>query len=325
MAALIEPLPPAAPFLRDLREFSAHQLEPLLEEELREWREVLDWDYSRSVDLVRRFLDLRALYGAALVDNRSVSGYCYYVYEEHKGLVGDLFLTHGLRSRERELILLEAVMQEMMGAPFVTRIESQLMLSPSHPLRNLPFSEYARVYERGVMLAGLEAARDLPMRNARGQIRIDGWADYYQESAAILIEEAYQGHIDALINDQYRSVSGARRFIYNIVNYPGCGVFAPEASLVAISSFGELAGLALASVVNDRTGHLTQICVAPAYRGTGLGYELIRRAMVRLLHQGCRRVSLTVTSSNDDAIRLYTRMGFRTIHQFQAYVWEGWR
>lgn len=325
MAALIEPLPPATPQLRDLREFSAAQLEALLEEELGEWREVLDWDYTRSVDLVRRFLDLHALYGSVLVDDHRVSGYCYYVYEEHKGLVGDIYLSKHYRTRDREFLLMQAAMQEMVTAPFVTRIESQLMLSPSHPLRNLPYNECARAYERAVMLASLDAARDLPLRNVSGQIRIDGWADYNQEAAAVLIEEAYQGHIDALINDQYRSVSGARRFIYNIVNYPGCGVFSPEASLVAINSFGVLAGMALASLVNDRTGHITQICVAPPFRATGLGYELIRRCMVRLLHQGCRRVSLTVTSSNEDAIRLYTRMGFRTIHQFQAYVWEGWR
>lgn len=84
-------------------------------------------------------------------------------------------------------------------------------------------------------------------------------------------------------------------------------------------------GLVLASIVNDRTGHITQICVAPSFRNTGLGYELMRRSLLRLVHAGCRRVSLTVTSSNADAIRLYLRMGFKTIRQFHAYIWEGWR
>jgi len=324
MAALIEPLSPR-PEPRDLRAFSASQLEPLLAEEMLEWQETLDWDFTRSVELVRRFVDLRALNGTALLDNREVSGYCYYVYEEHKGLVGDLYISKRYRSRERELLLMQNAMQEMITAPFVTRIESQLMLSPIYPVRSLPYGEYARAHQRDFMIADLGAARDLPLRDINGVIRLDNWADYHQESAAVLIEEAYRGHVDSLINDQYRTVMGARRFLYNIVNYPGCGVFAPGSSLVAISSFGELAGLSLCSIVNDRTGHITQLCVAPQFRGTGLGYELMRRSLLRLLHAGCRRVSLTVTSSNSDAIRLYTRMGFSTIRQFHAYVWEGWR
>jgi ribosomal protein S18 acetylase RimI-like enzyme len=325
MAALIEPLQPARPELRDLRTYSANQLEPLLQEEMREWQESLDWDFTRSADLVRRFVDLRALNGSVLIENRAIAGYCYYVYEEHKGLVGDLYIASPSRTRDRELIMLQAALQEMITAPFVSRIESQLMLSPLYPLRSLPYSEFAQSFERDFMLTGLDAARDLPLRNVGAAIRIDNWADYHQESAAVLIEESYRGHIDSLINDQYRTVSGARRFLYNIVNYPGCGVFAPSASLVALSSFGELAGLSLTSMVNDRTGHITQICVAPKYRGTGLGYELMRRSMLRLLHAGCRRVSLTVTSSNTDAIRLYANLGFRTVRQFHAYVWEGWR
>ena len=325
MAALIEPLPPAQPELRDLRAFTANQLEPLLEEELREWHDLLDWDFSRSADLVRRFVDLRALSGAALVDGRMVCGYAYYVYEEHKGLVGDLYISKPCRTPEGELALLKAVVQDMIASPFVTRIESQLMLSPMYPLQLLPYGEYAHTFARDFMMADLAGARGLPLREVSGIIRLDNWADYYQDAAAALIDESYRGHVDSSINDQYRTVTGARRFLYNIVNYPGCGVFAPDASLVAVSSFGELAGLSLASVVNDRTGHITQICVAPSFRGTGLGYELMRRSLLRLLHAGCRRVSLTVTSTNKDAIHLYERMGFRTVRQFHAYVWEGWR
>ena len=137
MAALLEPLPPALPEIRDLRTFSSIQLEELIEDEMREWRESLDWDFARSAELVRRFVDLRALNGAALVEHGigTVSGYCYYVYEEHKGLVGDLYLQESRRSPERELMLLETALRDMISAPFVSRIESQLMLSPLYPMR----------------------------------------------------------------------------------------------------------------------------------------------------------------------------------------------
>lgn len=312
------------PELRDLRTFTSHQLQPLIEEELREWREALDWDFSRSAELVHRFVDLRALNGLVMLHHREISGYSYYVYEEHKGLVGDLYIDQRYRTPTSELSMLEMAVREMMSTPFVSRIESQLMLSPLYGLSSLPYRDYVEAYERDFMLADLDIARNLPLRNLTAQLRIDGWADYHQDSAAVLIERAYQGHVDSLINDQYRTVSGARRFLYNIINYPGCGVFAPTASLVAVSSFGVLAGLSLASIVNDRTGHITQLCIAPEFRGSGLGYELMRRSLVRLLHAGCRRVSLTVTSSNDEAIRLYRRIGFATIRKFHAYVWQGW-
>src|SRR6516162_149664 len=79
MAAVLEPIPPCEPELRDLRTFSAVQLESLLNEEAAEWRSILDWDFGRSADLVRRFVDLRALNGAVLLEGRICKGYCYYV------------------------------------------------------------------------------------------------------------------------------------------------------------------------------------------------------------------------------------------------------
>jgi ribosomal protein S18 acetylase RimI-like enzyme len=324
MAAMIEPLPPH-PEVRDLRAFTTAQLDPLIQEEIREWKESLDWDFTRSADLVRRFVDLRSLSGAAFMEGRELAGYCYYVFEDHKGLVGDLYIRKAQRTADRELMLLDAVMKDMITAPFVTRIESQMMLSQNYPAEMMPYQEYVRLFERDFMLADLAGMRDLPLRDLAGLVRFDNWIEFYNEAAAILIEEAYRGHVDADINDQYRTLDGARRFLYNIVNYPGCGAFAASASQVAVSNYGELAGLVLASVVNDRTGHITQICVAPGFRGTGLGYELMRRSLVRLLHAGCRRVSLTVTSCNQEAIRLYEKLGFRTVRRFNAYVWDGWR
>jgi hypothetical protein len=43
------------------------QIEALIEEEIRVWRQHLDWDFRPSAALVRRFVDAQALNGFALV------------------------------------------------------------------------------------------------------------------------------------------------------------------------------------------------------------------------------------------------------------------
>ena len=75
----------------DLRRLSAGQLESLLLEETAAWRDLLDWEFEKSADLVRRFVDMHALNGCALLEDGEVVGYLYYVLEENKGLLGVLF------------------------------------------------------------------------------------------------------------------------------------------------------------------------------------------------------------------------------------------
>jgi ribosomal protein S18 acetylase RimI-like enzyme len=84
-----------------------------------------------------------------------------------------------------------------------------------------------------------------------------------------------------------------------------------------------LCGLSLASLVTTETGHLTQICVSPSVRGTGMGHELLRQSLTTLREMGCTSASLTVTAANADAVALYERVGFETIRRFPAFVWEG--
>lgn len=85
---------------------------------------------------------------------------------------------------------------------------------------------------------------------------------------------------------------------------------------------GVLQGICLTSIVAANVGHITQVCVAPSQKGTGLGYELVRRSLVALASHGCRSASLTVTTANQAAVRLYQRMGFVNRREFAAHVWE---
>jgi ribosomal protein S18 acetylase RimI-like enzyme len=323
MAARLSADPYPAGELVDLRRLSARAMEPLLEEETAAWMEDLEWDFGKSADLVRRFVDLRALNGIALIDDGAVAGYLYYVLEESKGLIGDLYVRRAVRTAERENLLLEAGLEAIMSAPRLNRIESQLMMLQESAGRAVPFPRYSTGFDRNFMRIDLSRPA-LAEGRLRHPVYIERWSDHYQDGAAELIAAAYAGHVDSRINDQYRSVAGARRFLYNIVQYPGCGTFYRPASYAAFEPrTGRLCGMSLASVVAPRTGHITQICVGPSVRGTGVGHALLRRSLMTLRDSECRAASLTVTAANRNAVELYERVGFRTVRRFSAYVWEG--
>jgi ribosomal protein S18 acetylase RimI-like enzyme len=321
MAARLQALAPH-PEILDLRRVAANDLEPLLIEESAEWMDELAWEFSKSADLVRRFVDLRALTGSALVEGRETLGYAYYVLEDNRGLVGDLYVRRQYRTPERERLLLESVIQPLLARGIVSRIESQLLMLSPPAADNAPCPELMQRYERNFMLIPLRGAR-LAEGKVRRPVYIEKWSDHYQDGAAALISAAYSSHVDSSINEQYRSPGGARRFLHNIVQYPGCGTFYRPASFAAFDAVtGRICGISLASLVSTACGHITQICVSPEARHTGTGYELLRRSLTVLQAAQCESASLTVTASNERAVSLYERVGFRTTRRFYAFVWE---
>jgi ribosomal protein S18 acetylase RimI-like enzyme len=304
-----------------LRNVRPEQLTPLLEEEVEEWRS-LSWDFRASADLVRRFSAMQALEGFVLLAGPRVAGFTYSVSEEGKGLIGDLYVQPEYRTLEREDMLLQAVLDSMWRTPGMRRIEAQLLMLSSPLNRRVPYLAWFQQYPRLFLEADLADIAALPSRESKGAV-IMPWHEHRHDEAARVIAAAYVDHIDSQINDQYRSPAGARRFLTNIIQYPGCGLFFPSASFLGIDRDSLApAGVCLASMVAEDAGHITQVCVTPKHRSTGLGYELMRRSLVALARHGARTASLTVTSSNAPAIRLYQRMGFAVRRNFAAYVWD---
>lgn len=65
--------------------------------------------------------------------------------------------------------------------------------------------------------------------------------------------------------------------------------------------------------IDDGTPSLA-ISLLPGYRGRGIGTKLLSGLLSRLQKEGVHRVSLSVQKGNP-AIRLYQRMGFRTVDE----------
>ena len=315
----------------DLRHFAAPMLRPVLEAESAVWRERLNWDYFSSAKLLLQYLDSRSLPGYVALDAGKVTGYIFCVYEDSKAVIGDVFaVPEGLEpgvisrdaAREVEESLLQRLLELLLHSPGVDRIESQLLLhrdgEHSETFLKAGFEVYRRLYLRRTLVTrAIDVWIDLPP-----ELEIRLWQDSDLNAAGRLIAEAYRDHPDSRINDQYRSIHGSQRFLHNIVKFPGCGVFSPQASHVIIEKGSrEPIALLLGSRVSPQCGHITQICVHPAYRRMGLARLLLQMAAVQFQRQGMTDLTLTVTEANIKAVELYKSEGYSLIHTFNAAVW----
>ncbi len=90
-----------------------------------------------------------------------------------------------------------------------------------------------------------------------------------------------------------------------------------DASRVALVD-GEPAGICKLAVRGDR-GWIAGIGVTTPHRGTGVGKALTRGVLEEAARLGLREVWLEVLVQNEPAIRLYEKLGFRTVRDL-----EGW-
>jgi len=73
-----------------------------------------------------------------------------------------------------------------------------------------------------------------------------------------------------------------------------------------------------------KLGHIVSIAVLPEFRRRGIGMRLMIEAMRRLKEvYGASEVYLEVRVSNDAAIRLYEKLGFRKVKQLRKYYLDG--
>jgi ribosomal protein S18 acetylase RimI-like enzyme len=315
----------------DLRHFAAPVLRPVLEAESELWKERLNWDYLASAKLLLQYLDSRSLPGYVAVDAGRVAGYIFCVYEESKAIIGDVFgLPDGLpgelrapgSGHEVEESLLQRILELLLHSPGVDRIESQLLLhrtgAHSETFKRAGFEVFRRLYLRRSLL-NVPQPGAIPLSP---ELELRPWHDQDLNAAGKLIAEAYREHPDSLINDQYRTVAGSQRFLQNIVRFPGCGQFVAQASHVIVNRRSkEPIALILGSKVSSLCGHITQICVHPAYRSLGLARMLLQVAAAKFQQLGMSEITLTVTEKNRRAVDIYMAEGYALAHSFDAAVW----
>ena len=343
----------------DLRHFSAAQLKPLLRDEADRWQRRLHWDYTRASATLLDYLDSRILPGFVALQSGRVVGYAFSVFEAAKAVIGDIYAFHETESTTNPVCntLLHHQLELLQATPGVDRIESQLLMFPAGAFAEAFRTRGFRSFPRLFMLSDVEALaartpRSRPPSERRLQpgtnLMLQSWQPEFYEGAAQLIQRCYAGHMDAGINDQYRTLHGAQRFLHNIIRFPGCGVFDAEKSWVLReAAHGEdplrlpaasavrqplvpsaappapaIKAVLLCSRVRSDVAHITQLCVDPSLRGRGLGQTLLEHCAAEIAPRGIKHLSLTVTEANSSALRLYERNGFTTLHRFEAMVWD---
>jgi ribosomal-protein-alanine N-acetyltransferase len=96
----------------------------------------------------------------------------------------------------------------------------------------------------------------------------------------------------------------------------------PDTFLVAEYN-GKVIGYVMAYMRPDLEGHIMSIAVDPEYRGMGIGSALLTEAIERLIARGARYIGLEVRVSNERAIRLYEKLGFKRVKRIIGYYADG--
>ena len=314
----------------DLRHFAAPLLRPVLEAEGEVWKQRLHWDYRASAKLLMQYLDSHMLPGYVALEAGHVTGYVFCVYEETKAVIGDVFALPEAGTmfssgppHEIEDTLLKHLFETLLNSPQLNRIESQLLLHPSGTHADIFRRSGFEVFRRLFMVRQLTSADGDVRIDVPAELELRQWRDDDLNAAGRLIAEAYRGHPDSRINDQYCSVQGSMRFLHNIARYSGCGVFAPQVSHVALERrTREMVALVLGSRVSPQSGHITQLCVHERWRRRGVARMLLSVAASCFVRQGASEISLTVTEANTDAVELYRAERYALVHEFDAAVWQ---
>jgi ribosomal-protein-alanine N-acetyltransferase len=83
-----------------------------------------------------------------------------------------------------------------------------------------------------------------------------------------------------------------------------------------------IAGFLILNMTGAFVGYIQTVCVAPEWRGRGLGALLISFAEERIFRE-TPNVFMCVSSFNTDAQRLYERLGYQRIGDLTDYIVSG--
>jgi ribosomal protein S18 acetylase RimI-like enzyme len=168
------------------------------------------------------------------------------------------------------------------------------------------FKRYRMEYDLG------EALIETPPLPDR--YRLLPWRENLVERHADAKYLSFREEIDANVFPCLGDRDGCLRLMRDISRRAG---FVPEATWLLIDTSANKARNACGTIqgITDQLGNgsIQNLGIAPAHRSFGLGTILLAASLAGFKQAGVSRVTLEVTAQNQRALRLYERIGFRSI------------
>lgn len=152
--------------------------------------------------------------------------------------------------------------------------------------------------------------------------RLVAWNPSLIEAHGDVKYQSFHGEIDAHVFPCLGEREGCIKLMTEIQDRDG---FLPEATWLAeYVGAGprkrEYCGTIQAVRTHKARASIQNIGVVPLHRGRGIGSALILASLLGLEYLAVPRVCLEVTAENEDAVRLYRKLGFRTVRTLYKAV-----
>jgi len=294
-------------------------LTPLLREEENSWLQILGWDYAPLQKILVSLMEQKLLPGYVAIQGKEALGYIYFLMNGRKGIVGNIFVRESVHSSEISDELISLSISSLKILPRILSVEAQIMPFNALNYADIFIQKGFRYYPRSYLLLSLDTDS---VQISVANTKIVPWNYSRLSQASEIILAGYKNQPDADICSDYRTLSGCESYLRSIMENPGCGIFLPEASFMALDEKDRLKAFILGSRISKGVGMIPQIAVHPELQGQKLGTTLMAQSLEIYKILGFRKIALTVTKENRKAYDWYYRLGFRVCKDFGAFTWN---
>lgn len=270
-------------------------------EEVRRWRDDLQWDFTSSIEQIEKGRREGRVGGfVARDDDGAVRGWAYFVVNQRTLQIGALsaqsveqvrgLLDHILRAPEAEAAQDIACFVYPQTAGLLSALER----------RRFAIVDFCYLTAGTTQLSEQTHAADgcvEPFRAVPGP------------TAVRLLARSYAGVPVARWFAPHGRLEEWAQYVGQLMHTSSCGIFLPEASF-GLTHDHQLTGLVLTTQLSGTMAHVAQVAVDPLSRGQGHGRRLVVAAARAARGVGCESVSLLVADDNEPAKRLYASLGF---------------
>lgn len=155
------------------------------------------------------------------------------------------------------------------------------------------------------------------------EFRYVAWNPSMLEVHADIKHRGFRNDFDSRIFPTFRDYNRCVTLMKSISENPS---FLPDATLLIANGYEDNLFEYVACIqgmrLSDEVGAVQNIAVLPDYRGRGIGRALLLQALREFRKYKVRRVTLEVTADNIPAIKLYTRIGFKTFNVRFLQIFE---